>query len=56
MEPRVKPCQPVKGKPNVLMFVGLQGFGKTPFCNPPPTINPVLYYGSATGKEDRSSS
>ena len=32
MDPRVKPCQPVKGKPNVFMFVGLQGFGKTKTC------------------------
>ncbi|KAJ8919742.1 hypothetical protein NQ315_006271 [Exocentrus adspersus] len=30
--PGVKPYQPVKGKPNVIMFVGLQGSGKTTTC------------------------
>ena len=29
MDPGVKPFQPVKGKCNVIMFVGLQGSGKT---------------------------
>ncbi|XP_065198213.1 signal recognition particle subunit SRP54-like [Sycon ciliatum] len=29
VDPGVKPWQPVKGKPNVIMFVGLQGSGKT---------------------------
>ncbi|XP_066586009.1 signal recognition particle subunit SRP54 [Prorops nasuta] len=28
----VKPYQPVKGRPNVIMFVGLQGSGKTTTC------------------------
>lgn len=28
----VKPWQPKKGKPNVIMFVGLQGSGKTTTC------------------------
>nr|CAH7750853.1 unnamed protein product [Callosobruchus chinensis] len=28
----VKPYQPVKGKPNIIMFVGLQGSGKTTTC------------------------
>lgn len=32
MDPNVKPFQPVKGKPNVIMFVGLQGSGKTTTC------------------------
>ena len=32
MEPGVKPYQPVKGKPNVIMLVGLQGSGKTTTC------------------------
>ncbi len=29
VDPGSKPYKPVKGKPNVLMFVGLQGAGKT---------------------------
>jgi signal recognition particle GTPase len=29
LDPGVKPFKPVKGKSNVLMFVGLQGSGKT---------------------------
>eukprot|EP00128_Syssomonas_multiformis_P005225 Colp12_sorted_trinity150504_noHs@34501 len=32
VDPGVKPFQPVKGKSNVLMFVGLQGSGKTTTC------------------------
>lgn len=32
VDPGVKPFQPVKGKPNVIMFVGLQGSGKTTTC------------------------
>lgn len=32
VDPGVKPYQPVKGKPNVIMFVGLQGSGKTTTC------------------------
>ncbi len=28
----VKPYQPVKGRPNIIMFVGLQGSGKTTSC------------------------
>lgn len=28
----IKPYQPVKGRPNVIMFVGLQGSGKTTTC------------------------
>lgn len=32
VDPGVKPHQPVKGKPNVIMFVGLQGSGKTTTC------------------------
>ncbi|GJQ88056.1 SRP54 [Trypoxylus dichotomus] len=32
IDPGVKPYQPVKGKPNVIMFVGLQGAGKTTTC------------------------
>ncbi|CAF0813666.1 unnamed protein product [Adineta ricciae] len=32
IDPEVKPWQPVKNKPNVVMFVGLQGSGKTTTC------------------------
>jgi len=32
VDPGVKPWQPVKGKQNVIMFVGLQGSGKTTTC------------------------
>ena len=32
VDPGVKPFTPVKGKPNVIMFVGLQGSGKTTTC------------------------
>lgn len=32
VDPGVKAWQPVKGKPNVIMFVGLQGSGKTTTC------------------------
>lgn len=32
IDPGVKAYQPVKGKPNVIMFVGLQGSGKTTTC------------------------
>ena len=32
VDPGVKAWQPHKGKPNVLMFVGLQGSGKTTTC------------------------
>lgn len=32
VDPGVKPYQPVKGKPNIIMFVGLQGSGKTTTC------------------------
>lgn len=32
MDPGVKPYQPIKGRPNVIMFVGLQGSGKTTTC------------------------
>uniref|UniRef100_A0A0M3HN49 Signal recognition particle 54 kDa protein n=2 Tax=Ascaris TaxID=6251 RepID=A0A0M3HN49_ASCLU len=32
VDPGVKPYQPTKGKPNVFMFVGLQGSGKTTTC------------------------
>ena len=44
MERRVKPCQPVKEKPNVLMFVGLQGFGKTPSPSATPLPPSIPYY------------
>ena len=33
VDPGVKPWTPVKGKPNVVMFVGLQGSGKTTTCS-----------------------
>lgn len=32
VDPKVKAWQPVKGKTNVVMFVGLQGSGKTTTC------------------------
>lgn len=32
IDPGVKSWQPIKGKPNVIMFVGLQGSGKTTTC------------------------
>ncbi|GAU98349.1 hypothetical protein RvY_09507 [Ramazzottius varieornatus] len=32
VDPGTKPWAPVKGKPNVVMFVGLQGSGKTTTC------------------------
>ena len=32
VDPGVKPWAPTKGKPNVIMFVGLQGSGKTTTC------------------------
>lgn len=32
VDPGVKAHQPVKGKPNIIMFVGLQGSGKTTTC------------------------
>lgn len=32
IDPGVKPYQPIKGKPNIIMFVGLQGSGKTTTC------------------------
>eukprot|EP01101_Sappina_pedata_P000410 TRINITY_DN1045_c0_g2_i1.p1 TRINITY_DN1045_c0_g2~~TRINITY_DN1045_c0_g2_i1.p1 ORF type:complete len:519 (+),score=230.89 TRINITY_DN1045_c0_g2_i1:55-1557(+) len=33
LDPGIKPFQPVKGVPNVIMFVGLQGSGKTTTVN-----------------------
>jgi signal recognition particle subunit SRP54 len=38
LDPGVKPFKPVKGKSNVLMFVGLQGSGKTT------TVTKLAYY------------
>ena len=32
VDPAVKSWQPTKGKNNVIMFVGLQGSGKTTTC------------------------
>jgi signal recognition particle subunit SRP54 len=32
IDPGVQPFKPVRGKPNVIMFVGLQGAGKTTSC------------------------
>ena len=32
VDPGVKPWNPVKGKQNIIMFVGLQGSGKTTTC------------------------
>ncbi|GFY50570.1 signal recognition particle 54 kDa protein [Trichonephila inaurata madagascariensis] len=33
VDPGVKAWQPTKGKPNIIMFVGLQGSGKTTTCS-----------------------
>jgi len=33
VDPGIKPWQPKKGRPNVIMFVGLQGSGKTTTCS-----------------------
>ncbi|KAJ5078906.1 signal recognition particle 54 kda protein [Anaeramoeba ignava] len=33
VDPGVEPFKPVKGKPNIIMFVGLQGSGKTTTCS-----------------------
>jgi signal recognition particle subunit SRP54 len=32
LDPGTKPFKPTKGKPNIIMFVGLQGSGKTTTC------------------------
>ena len=32
VDPGTQPWEPVKGKANVIMFVGLQGSGKTTSC------------------------
>merc|ERR1712029_1099443 len=32
VDPGIEPYKPKKGKPNVIMFVGLQGSGKTTTC------------------------
>jgi signal recognition particle GTPase len=32
LDPEVEPFKPQKGRPNVIMFVGLQGAGKTTSC------------------------
>ena len=32
VDPHAEPFKPRKGKPNVIMFVGLQGAGKTTTC------------------------
>lgn len=32
VDPGVAPFKPQKGRPNVIMFVGLQGAGKTTSC------------------------
>lgn len=32
VDPGAEPYKPVKNKPNVIMFVGLQGSGKTTTC------------------------
>jgi signal recognition particle subunit SRP54 len=38
LDPGVKPFKPIKGKPNVIVFVGLQGSGKTT------TVAKLAYY------------
>lgn len=43
VDPGVKPFQPTKGKPNIFMFVGLQGSGKTTTCT-------KVYYYFTEGK------
>lgn len=43
VDPGVKPWQPHKGKPNIVMFVGLQGSGKTT------TVTKLAYYYQKKG-------
>jgi signal recognition particle subunit SRP54 len=43
LDPGIKPFQPKKGHPNVIMFVGLQGAGKTT------TIAKMAYYYKKKG-------
>eukprot|EP01090_Pellita_catalonica_P002701 TRINITY_DN12274_c0_g1_i2.p1 TRINITY_DN12274_c0_g1~~TRINITY_DN12274_c0_g1_i2.p1 ORF type:complete len:476 (+),score=100.39 TRINITY_DN12274_c0_g1_i2:95-1522(+) len=43
LDPKTKPFKPVKGKPNVIMFVGLQGSGKTT------TVTKLAYYYKRLG-------
>lgn len=43
LDPKVKPFQPKKGHPNVIMFVGLQGAGKTT------TVSKMAYYYKKKG-------
>lgn len=43
LDPKTKPYQPKKGQPNVIMFVGLQGAGKTT------TISKLAYYYKKKG-------
>ena len=53
IDPGVKAWQPSKGRNNVIMFVGLQGSGKTTTCTKvhhsplPHTLNYHLYQGTS---------
>jgi len=42
VDPGVEPWKPKKGKANVIMFVGLQGSGKTTTCTKVPQIRQAL--------------
>ncbi len=43
LDPGTKPFQPKKGQPNVIMFVGLQGAGKTT------TVSKMAYHYKRKG-------
>jgi signal recognition particle subunit SRP54 len=43
LDPKTKPFQPKKGHPNIIMFVGLQGAGKTT------TVSKMAYYYKRKG-------
>ena len=47
MDPGVKPWAPVKGKANVIMFVGLQGSGKTT------TVTKLAYHYKKKGAHSK---
>ena len=42
VDPGVKPWNPVKGKQNIIMFVGLQGSGKTTTCTKVSSLSCLL--------------
>lgn len=53
VDPGVKAWTPTKGKNNVIMFVGLQGSGKTTTCSKvsshASTLNRVTFLRDASG-------